>query len=1001
MKKRNGPGKGVTGISRIPRAVKTEIERPRLLKILKKQVNAKLLALLAPSGYGKTTLLAQFARSLRQPVAWLALGADDAEALTCAGSVARAIRETLPDLLLLHWDAAVQAKASPDGLAKALAADLEPLEFNLCLVLDETQHLGTRAGQWLERFTQALPEGHLVLLTGFDRSALPLTRLVAAGDAVILGVEELRFTVTETRALLKASLVAADPDRLTRSLEGWCAGVALAVQSRGEVSAPEFLIADCLARLTESVRLALPEASVAVTWDEASLQQLGVDLPAGWLREVLSVGLPLMPLEVNVYRPHDLLRSALDVKLQQRPARFKELLETAARLELEHGRKLGAVQLFQRAGNQDAALQLALEIVGPLGERGEFKLVRGVLEQFPEDQLPPNLLVRWAQALLETGDAPRGDVLVRRLYADGSRDPSLLYQLAILEYRHGRYDRLLECVAEGLASRPTPKSEASLRLLESAGLEALGHFPEGLRAGLEAVRIAEGLNDLPLLAATLTGLASSYAENNQRLECERTFLRAIELTERLVMDQRLLPNLNNLANHYSDWGRVSEAIELVNRGLDIAEREPNFWQPILLGTRGLQFLRSGDFAAAIADFQRGLELCPKFDLAAPVFNYLLWQAEAWRLGNQLIEAQRCVDECRVKSMATESYFQSRLEAMDGLIAFSRSDLNKAKQHFAAVDVSQLDWWDQPRFKAHNAELARLQGLLTEADVNAFCLDLDGLGHDTPLYLDNKALQGLFQVCIERGWQAERFQQLLLSSNQPVLANKQPLELMVNVFGRISVGYAGAFVQIPLAKSTELLVWLVLHGSGSRDQLITALWDGSRNAKNVHYFKVVVRQLRLALSQLPDVTFNPLLFEQDLYRLHSDLRVLLDATAFQKPQLTDVLAIVPLLELYQGEFMPGFDSEWILETRTHFHDQAVTLNLQLARHLEAEQPLEAIQCYQRVLELDEVNDTGFDGLMRVYSSIGDTISQQSLQAAKSRVLAREYGVVRKSGLRAIA
>ncbi len=46
----------------IPKKLRFELERARLLSQLEAASDLQLTALIAPSGYGKTTLLAQFAR---------------------------------------------------------------------------------------------------------------------------------------------------------------------------------------------------------------------------------------------------------------------------------------------------------------------------------------------------------------------------------------------------------------------------------------------------------------------------------------------------------------------------------------------------------------------------------------------------------------------------------------------------------------------------------------------------------------------------------------------------------------------------------------------------------------------------------------------------------------------------------------------------------------------------------------------------------------------------
>src|SRR6185437_2781094 len=63
---------------RIPPAAKHIVQRLRLLDVLQVEVpQHKLTVLAAPAGYGKTTLLAEWARGSSVPVVWLSLIEDD------------------------------------------------------------------------------------------------------------------------------------------------------------------------------------------------------------------------------------------------------------------------------------------------------------------------------------------------------------------------------------------------------------------------------------------------------------------------------------------------------------------------------------------------------------------------------------------------------------------------------------------------------------------------------------------------------------------------------------------------------------------------------------------------------------------------------------------------------------------------------------------------------------------------------------------------------------
>jgi LuxR family transcriptional regulator, maltose regulon positive regulatory protein len=133
----------------IPRKLRFELERPRLLAQLEAASDLQLIALIAPSGYGKTTLLAQFARTDVRRAVWLELSEDHADPVALAHSLVGALRVSQPKLSLEHWSQGAVDTASADVLAQLLARDLNRSDDNLSFFLDGVHVLGVDASRWL------------------------------------------------------------------------------------------------------------------------------------------------------------------------------------------------------------------------------------------------------------------------------------------------------------------------------------------------------------------------------------------------------------------------------------------------------------------------------------------------------------------------------------------------------------------------------------------------------------------------------------------------------------------------------------------------------------------------------------------------------------------------------------------------------------------------------------------------------------------------------------
>ena len=276
----------------IPKPLRFELMRERLLARLEGAVDAKLIALLAPSGFGKTTLLAQYARTLGKRAVWLELREDDADSVTLARRLRAVIERARPGLKL-------QDQNNLEGLARGL----DDAPENLTLMLDRIDRVGPDAGRWLESLGAALAEGHRMIVAGYDADAFSLARLVAEGSAVLIGADELAFDAQETERNLRDRGFEGDTQAVQTALEGWPAGVALVAAGASAQLGPTDLIADALSRLPDDVRRSLPEASVLEVWSEDAAAPLGCRLPTGWIRAVRRAGLPLTPLGRQAHRP--------------------------------------------------------------------------------------------------------------------------------------------------------------------------------------------------------------------------------------------------------------------------------------------------------------------------------------------------------------------------------------------------------------------------------------------------------------------------------------------------------------------------------------------------------------------------------------------------------------------------------------------------------------------------------------------------------------------------
>ena len=192
------------------------------------------------------------------------------------------------------------------------------------------------------------------------------------------------------------------------------------------------------------------------------------------------------------------------------------------------------------------------------------------------------------------------------------------------------------------------------------------------------------------------------------------------------------------------------------------------------------------------------------------------------------------------------------------------------------------------------------------------------------------------------------------------------------------------------KAGELLVWLALHGPASRDKIIDALWDGSNEQRHLEYFKVAVRRLRAALEEAAPLEFNPLPFEAGTYRLSSRFEIDLDAQALtQAFELNDPARQSQAWNRYTGDFLPGIDSEWVLETRRNLLDQALDLAHEIGGQLEVSDPDAATLVYKQAIKLESTDVRNYLALIQHYRRLKQPSNAARMFKTYVRILAEHY------------
>jgi LuxR family transcriptional regulator, maltose regulon positive regulatory protein len=942
----------------LPQGVGFEIPRSRLLDRLDQYQNCRVKVIVAPSGYGKTTFVSQYLRNTSAHTVWLEAVSDDAEVLHFAQSLQLALSQLGTQPPQSKLPTRLETTASASALSAALKHELQNYQ-SLELVIDNTEHLSPETRSWLSDLLEADLGTTRIWLIGYDLEHLRLARLVARGTAVILTHNDLRFDTDETKRVLEAGHSSENPEEVCSRLDGWCAGVGLIAMGVSPHITPTDLIFDAISQLPATLREHIPEAAVLEVWNENLAQELGCQLPSGWLDTLRRSGLPLSQMSADTYRPHNTLLEALEQQLQLNPLRHQALHNAAAQSLIKRQESLGAIRHFLIAANRDAAMQAAEPFAMRLSARGEHGLVCNILEEIGEPR-SATLSGLLGIALIETGKTEQGERLLKDIDSQ-SHTPSALFALGKLALWRGEFQTALEYALQGQHLEGTSLELGRCRRLEGWALNNLGRFDEARKRAELEVAQAEANQNLEELAAALFLFDAILATAGEHLQRASILHRAIRVYDELNNPIDAAAVRNNLANVYRLQGQFEAALVELERGIKDVENLENEALPYLFQTLGDVQIWQGQREPASNAYRRAISAAQRLEFSSIVPQMQL------KLVGAMLHTQEHQQALSLLEVIKAPEDMEGLHAFIQGVALFETQPEQAKQAFLeAKKTSDSEWI--VRIAMLKAELARRTGQLVKhhADVLQEALKIHGF--EAAAFVDLHLTAPTLHSFMESGWLPQSLHNRVNQLNGvPAFANRIKLELQT--LGTRKVMINDEPVIIHLAKSFETLVFLARNKASSRDAILEAIWN-SDSPQSQRYFKVAIRRLRADLSEHPAITFDPIPFN-DLYTIASDFNTQLDLnqleSAINNPP-DEVLE--SLLLKIQGEFLPAASGEWIDEQRELSLEYNLIGNIKLGAASLEHEPTRAAQAFRRALILDPFNGECLTNLVSALLALKD-------------------------------
>jgi DNA-binding SARP family transcriptional activator len=583
------------------------LARDRLLDWLAAKSSHRVILVSAEAGYGKTTLLADFARRTRLRVLWYRIDEEDADWVAVLNYLVAAGREVEPSFgagtaTMLRDLGAVDV--GRDDIVESLVQDVAALASAPTLfILDDFHHLDRipELRAIVRELVHRAPERLTFVFSSRQRPSLGLARLRAAGEVAELTTEDLRFNEDETERLFRESYGRPlEPDvlaELRRRTEGWAASLQLtqtALRDRTGSDVRHFVqrltgawdgLYDYLAEEVvgdldvDTQRFLMRTSILGVVDVELASVVSGFDIDrARWMvEEAERLGLLARRGEgaSHSFRYHPLVRDFLEDRLRREEgeASVGELHRTVARASERRDWRVAAHH-YAAVGDLGDLHRLIAESLDTILANGDFAAAEAFLTRHPPTGPEPLFEVILSRRDFYEGRPERA--VTRARAASGALPPehlgsdAALVNLASLEYMAGQGHAVRE-IAPTLrehAGNPTiAEIGTAMELLVAAADDgSIGRLADHLAS---MVKDQQARGETHYLAVTLVNLAVCHRAQAAASRCLDVATRAIALLDGGEREPELAAALGCRAWAYAWLGRWPEAVADLRRADDL------------------------------------------------------------------------------------------------------------------------------------------------------------------------------------------------------------------------------------------------------------------------------------------------------------------------------------------------------------------------------------------------------------------------------------------------
>ena len=1003
--------------------------RPRLLDKLTAYVESRyrLITVYAPSGFGKSIMLADYALTTDLPICWCALAPEDRDPTVFLTLLAYSITDRFREIdpgPLINLVKQGDTQLSIRRIATVLA-NVGPH----VIILDD-YHKAISAGMnvALNRLLEYLPDTSTIIVAARGNMGLAtgqILDLLIAEQATGLSEEELRFTGEEIQRVMRKrfgrQIELETAATIANATDGNIAQILLTGHMQSALVGE--MIISLKDRLGEDRQIIYGYLADEVFGKQPpDLQRFMLitsvlpDMTPDICNALLEIADAQKCLETLIHRDlfitqvgasfkyHDLFAEFLRSRLLENETLYKQTVHKAACLLTDGARYEAAMNLHLSIQAWDEAAVL-LEGQGRFFyDTGRALTLHHWLEQMSEEELTryPKLLLLKGQVLNDDLSDPQAAMTYfRQAEAQFLAQDELIDAAAALIWQSislrmmGRVKESLVLAQRGLHQFEShqAREQAMAYAIRNRGLAygTAGNIPEALSDLRTALALYESLDDTYRVGMCHQEIGVCLTKQGQINASMHHYRKAIRIWETLGNSNDLANTFNSVGVLLCTVGRYQEALQHFTDSLEIAEQ--------IGATRRAAFAQAGiadahfglkAYGPAIEAYQASIELAYEAQVQSLEAYNLARQGDCLFEQDNLSEALTLAARARTIALETGLVYERGLAAtLQAKIFVRRGEYESSFPLFeeALSCLSQNELIDQIRVRLWwglslllgyrpSKALRQLEAILQEAPT---LTELQS-GLEETIRHTQQLLLHFFHSPNTPPSIRDSIHAFLMQSWHSIDFDRP--DLQVYAFGPPVLAISGQRRQFTQRggsrKTPELLLYLIVkeqQGGCRWNDVCADLWPEEPSERASVLFHQNLKRLRKVVLGADDY----IILQDDYYRLDTQLMSWCDviafetllATAAQLPSDERLALQLEIVMLYRGEFLAGFDvGEWAATYRVSCEVRFLqTVRLAAEQLLEDGAVQEAIQIIQKGLGQDNFREDLHRLLLRAYAHLG--------------------------------